>query len=80
MLRFSYEWIEEEKEPHWTENLYGIFDSMIGFTQESAVAYTITRDDAERIVDALNFAEDKRRLETKPKPAANSYDLSDLLN
>ncbi|MGX7874439.1 hypothetical protein ACVDG5_018255 [Mesorhizobium sp. ORM6] len=79
MQRFSYEWIEEEREPHWTENLYGIFDSMVGFTEECAVAYTITRDDAERIVDALNLADDSRRA-NKNQPKTNIYDLNDLLN
>lgn len=79
MRRFSYEWIEEETEPHWTENLYAIFDSVHGHSEQCAVAYTITRDDAERIVDALNLAYDNTAT-TKSKPKTNIYDLSDLLN
>lgn len=79
MLRFSYEWIEEEREPHWTEMLYGIFDSMVGYSEHCAVAYTITRDDAERIVDALNLAYTITGI-SKSEQKTNIYDLSNLLN
>lgn len=79
MLRFSYEWIEEEAEEHWTENLYAVFDSKLGLTQQCAIAWTLSRDHAERIVDALNLADQRSRAVWELATYRSKYDLSDLL-
>lgn len=81
MLRFSYEWIEEDGEPHWSDELYGIYDAKRGYTDP--IAYTWHREDGERIVDALNATEGKRRTSAyifQRCVETDSNDLSDLLD
>ncbi|MER9680838.1 hypothetical protein NKJ23_16100 [Mesorhizobium sp. M0184] len=76
MLRFSYEWVADDGEDHWSDHLYAIYDSKLGMTDP--IAWTWTRDDAERIVDALNLVDGQRR-QALIKPKADPNDLSDLL-
>lgn len=84
MLRFSYEWIEDDGgEPDWTDQLYAIFDSKLGFGEHQAFAWAWDRGGAETIVNALNAADERERMAATVWQLAkrrDQYDLSDLLN
>lgn len=82
MPRFSYEWVEAERdedaETHWTDELYAIYDAKLGFTEDRAIAWAYLRDEAERIVDALNSADIQASV-TQSAKRRERYDLTDLL-
>ncbi|RWX70468.1 hypothetical protein EN780_03475 [Mesorhizobium sp. M4B.F.Ca.ET.089.01.1.1] len=90
MLRYSYEWIDadeyeddEDGNAHWASDLYAIFDGKLGLSAHQAIAWTWERDDAERIVNALNQVEQQKwRAAAVIEMATHQdkYDLSDLLD